>query len=97
MSNIQLMNDLNALYQHKLLLPLKLQYKDYSEWMSHRDMTKHRQYWLSQFKDEVPILSLPTDYVRPNIKTTNGAMDVIYNESTNETATSKVCRKASNY
>lgn len=55
MSNIQLMNDLNALYQHKLLLPLKLQYKDYSEWMSHRDMTKHRQYWLSQFKDEVPI------------------------------------------
>ena len=57
MSNIQLMNDLNALYQHKLLLPLKLQYKDYSEWMSHRDMTKHRQYWLSQFKDEVPILS----------------------------------------
>lgn len=74
MSNIQLMNDLNALYQHKLLLPLKLQYKDYSEWMSHRDMTKHRQYWLSQFKDEVPILSLPTDYVRPNIKTTNGAM-----------------------
>ncbi len=51
MSNIQLMNDLNALYQHKLLLPLKLQYKDYSEWMSHRDMTKHRQYWLSQFKN----------------------------------------------
>lgn len=42
--------------------------------MSHRDMTKHRQYWLSKFKDEVPILSLPTDYVRPNIKTTNGAM-----------------------
>ncbi len=41
---------------------------------SHRDMTKHRQYWLSQFKDEVPILSYRQTDVRPNIKTTNGAM-----------------------
>ncbi len=32
----------------------------YSEWMSHRDMTKHQQYWLSGFKDEVPILSRQT-------------------------------------
>ncbi|MGZ0076060.1 hypothetical protein ACVXZY_15240 [Staphylococcus aureus] len=28
--------------------------------MSHRDMTKHQQYWLSGFKDEVPILSRQT-------------------------------------
>ncbi|WP_460997075.1 condensation domain-containing protein, partial [Staphylococcus aureus] len=45
-----------------------------SEWTSHRDMTKNRPYWFSEFKDEVPIVSLPTDYVRPNINTTNGAM-----------------------
>ncbi|MDN8997004.1 hypothetical protein Q0P57_14330, partial [Staphylococcus aureus] len=52
----------------------KLIYKDYSEWMSHRVMYKHRQFFLYQFKYEVPILSLPTEYVRPNIKTTNGAI-----------------------
>lgn len=74
MSNIQLVNDLNAFYQNKNLSPLTLQYKDYSEWMARRDMARHRQYWISQFEDGVPILSMPTDYVRPNVKTTNGAM-----------------------
>lgn len=74
MSNIQLVNDLNALCQNKKLSPLKLQYKDYSEWMARRDMERHRQYWISQFEDGVPILNMPTDYVRPNVKTTNGAM-----------------------
>ncbi|KMR63235.1 hypothetical protein EY01_15680, partial [Staphylococcus aureus] len=76
-SIMQLMKDLNALSQHKLFLPLNLQYKYYSELISHLDMTEHIQYCLYQFKVEVPIISLLTDYVRPIIKTTNGTMMTI--------------------
>ncbi|MDK8169089.1 condensation domain-containing protein, partial [Staphylococcus warneri] len=74
MSNTILLSDLNALYQDKSLPELKLQYKDYSEWMVHRDLSKQRHFWLQQFENQVPILNMPTDYPRPSIKTTNGNM-----------------------
>ena len=74
MSNTILLADLNALYQEKELPELALQYKDYSEWMANRDLSKQRRYWLQQFEDDVPVLNMPTDYPRPSIKTTNGNM-----------------------
>ncbi|MDT0478405.1 condensation domain-containing protein, partial [Streptomyces sp. DSM 41014] len=70
MSNTILLADLNALYQEKSLPNLSLQYKDYSEWMAHRDLSIQRRYWLQQFEDGVPVLNMPTDYPRPSIKTT---------------------------
>ncbi len=80
MSNTILLSDLNALYQDKALPELKLQYKDYSEWMAHRDLSKQRRYWLQQFENEVPVLNMPTDYPRPSIKTTKGDMLVFHYE-----------------
>lgn len=74
MSNTILLADLNALYQEKSLPNLSLQYKDYSEWMAHRDLSIQRRYWLQQFEDGVPVLNMPTDYPRPSIKTTHGQM-----------------------
>ena len=62
MSNTILLADLNALYQEKSLPNLSLQYKDYSEWMAHRDLSIQRRYWLQQFEDGVPVLNMPTDY-----------------------------------
>jgi amino acid adenylation domain-containing protein len=47
---------------------LDIQYKDYAVWMQQQydvaAVEKDRAYWLSQFAGEIPVLNLPTDYVR---------------------------------
>lgn len=50
------------------------QYKDYSEWMLTRDLSKERAYWIEQFKEHVPALKLPTDYKRPAVQRFQGAL-----------------------
>ena len=58
---------------------LKIQYKDYSAWqlnqLEDENSQGHKTYWLNQFSGELPILELPTDHIRPALKTYNG--DVI--------------------
>ncbi|QHI35448.1 Tyrocidine synthase 3 [Kordia antarctica] len=55
---------------------LTIQYKDYSVWfsdqMSQPAYQKMEDYWLAQFKGEIPILSLPSSKQRPAIQTFNG-------------------------
>jgi amino acid adenylation domain-containing protein len=64
-----LVKDLMALYEGKDLPPLKLQYKDYSEWlkteMESGALKARENYWLKQFKGDIPAPSLPTDYEYP--------------------------------
>ncbi|MCP4158385.1 MAG: amino acid adenylation domain-containing protein, partial [bacterium] len=64
------------LYAGKELLPLKLHYKDYSEWQNQTKekerAKKQETYWLKQFEGEIPVLNLPTDYPRPAIRTFEG-------------------------
>lgn len=56
--------------------PLRIQYKDYAVWQ--RDQLKtqssqeDKQYWTDRLTGELPVLELPTDRLRPSIKTTNG-------------------------
>lgn len=58
------------------LLPLNIQYKDYAEWqqkqLSDESFLVHKNYWLKQFKGELPVLELPADHSRPAVKTYNG-------------------------
>jgi amino acid adenylation domain-containing protein len=66
-----------ALYGGETLSPLKVQYKDYSEW-SHKEKEKtaYRQqaeYWQKQFEGEIPVLELPTDFVRPRVQGFEGS------------------------
>ncbi|MEE1057566.1 MAG: amino acid adenylation domain-containing protein, partial [Acutalibacteraceae bacterium] len=63
MSIIQ--SDMQRLYAGEKLIPLRVQYKDYSEWLNSIDMENHAKYWHSQFSDEIPVLNLPLDYPRP--------------------------------
>lgn len=60
------------------LEPLRIQYKDYAHWqqneLSENNIDAHKQYWLDQFADELPILDLATDKVRPALKSYNGAI-----------------------
>jgi amino acid adenylation domain-containing protein len=58
------------------LLSLRLQYKDFSEWQ-HKEkeneiIKSQKEYWLSQFEGEIPVLNLPTDYPRPAVQSFAG-------------------------
>jgi amino acid adenylation domain-containing protein len=71
-------NDFLNLYSGKELPPLRIQYKDYSEWQNSRNEAekelerKQEEYWLDQFRDGVPVLNLPTDYERPEVRSFEG-------------------------
>ena len=57
--------EFSKLYNDEKLENGVRQYKDYSEWINKRDLNKQAQYWMDLYKDEVPILNLPTDFKRP--------------------------------
>jgi amino acid adenylation domain-containing protein len=70
-------NEFISLYSGKVLAPLKLQYRDYSEWLNSNEIQaeirKQEQFWLEEFQGELPILDIPTDYPRPKNKSFEGA------------------------
>ena len=67
-------NEFMALYNGEKLEPLTHQFKDYSEWMRTRDLSSQAEYWKSQFEDEIPVLDMPTDYMRPQEQSYSGAI-----------------------
>jgi amino acid adenylation domain-containing protein len=74
-----LLSDFIALYSGRELSPLKLQYKDYSEWQNRQKQMEGsgfkamEAYWLKQFEDDMPVLQLPVDYPRPPVQSFEGA------------------------
>ncbi|MGD2085176.1 MAG: condensation domain-containing protein [Candidatus Aminicenantes bacterium] len=58
------------------LPPLKIQYKDYTQWYNnelHSGLLKKQEaYWLKLFETKVPTLNLPLDYERPAMKSFAG-------------------------
>lgn len=75
-SQILLKGEFISLYTGKELPPLKLQYKDYSEWEnsgSQRAVIKRQEeYWLNKLFGELPVLNLETDYPRPAVQEVEG-------------------------
>ncbi|WP_054741285.1 non-ribosomal peptide synthetase [Cellulosilyticum ruminicola] len=71
-----LINEILQIYEGNNLKPLKLQYKDYSEWQNRciegNKLKKYEDYWLDLYKDGVPQLELPTDYPRPSVQNYEG-------------------------
>jgi amino acid adenylation domain-containing protein len=67
-----LARDFMALFHSEELPGLRIQYKDFARWQNskiQRQSIKEQQtYWLNEFAGEIPVLDLPTDYVRPAIK-----------------------------
>ncbi|QJB38147.1 amino acid adenylation domain-containing protein [Chitinophaga oryzae] len=55
---------------------LPLQYKDYAAWQQScllsPEMAASKAYWLDQFSGPLPVLELPTDGIRPAVKTYQG-------------------------
>jgi amino acid adenylation domain-containing protein len=59
-------------------MPLRIQYKDYAvsqqQQLNDNAFEEHREYWLSQFNNDLPVLELPSDRPRPAVKTYNGGL-----------------------
>jgi len=71
-----LVQEFMKLYAGQDLPELKLQYKDYSNWLYsndiHRLIKEQETYWLKEFFGEPPILELPTNNPRPRIQNFSG-------------------------
>ncbi|MEK4732085.1 non-ribosomal peptide synthase/polyketide synthase [Paenibacillus sp. FSL L8-0641] len=71
-----LMSEFLDLYQGKTLLPLRIQYKDFSVWQKEMfagdSIKKQEEYWLQTFKGDIPVLDMPTDYPRPAVQSFEG-------------------------
>ncbi|MGL3758799.1 amino acid adenylation domain-containing protein [Bacillus velezensis] len=61
--------ELTKLYNGEILKPLRLQYKDFSQWQNafllSGGLEKQALYWKNRFQGNVPVLHLPYDYERP--------------------------------
>jgi amino acid adenylation domain-containing protein len=68
--------DFITIYTRGRLSPLKIQYKDFSQWQNSekekKNIKQQENYWLEEFEREVPILNMPTDYTRPEIRSFEG-------------------------
>ena len=67
---------IQALYKGEDLPPLKLQYKDYSQWQNSAEqqqlIKQQEAYWLKEFAGEIPVLNLPIDFPRPVVQSFAG-------------------------
>jgi len=59
-----LLRDFSALYTGMELPGIGVQYKDYAEWQNRKKIPAQGEYWQKEFAGEIPVLELPTDYVR---------------------------------
>lgn len=73
-----LQKDLKQLYCNQYKKTEVRQYKDYSEWLLTRDLSKQKEYWMKEFQDEIPILKIPTDFPYPKIRSYEGQQIVKY-------------------
>ncbi|MGF0004876.1 amino acid adenylation domain-containing protein [Bacillus altitudinis] len=71
-----LIQELAELYEHKMLPPVQLHYKDYAVWQQEEEqqaaLEKQRQYWLEQYAQPPEDLALPLDFPRPSVQSFAG-------------------------
>ncbi|MCU0290351.1 MAG: condensation domain-containing protein, partial [Acidobacteria bacterium] len=71
------LKELLTLYKGEKIPGLRLQYKDFSEWFGKPaildELKKQETYWLNKLAD-APLLKIPTDFHRPELKTFGGAV-----------------------
>lgn len=50
----------------------KISFIDYSEWMRNKDLSNEKSYWMNIYKEEAPVLDIPTDKPRHGIRSYEG-------------------------
>ena len=72
-----ILDEILKLYNGETLPQLKFTYKDYSAYENNRiqngDLKEAENYWVNKFKDEIPVLNMPTNFQRSSTKTFDGA------------------------
>jgi tyrocidine synthetase-3 len=72
-----LVREFIQLYAGEQLLKLRLQYKDFSQWVNRKlasgEIKRQEEFWLREFEGKIPILKLPCDYPRPQVKRFEGS------------------------
>jgi amino acid adenylation domain-containing protein len=72
-----LIQDFMSLYSEEELPVMRLRYKDFSEWQNSEPQReaqiKQKAYWKKQLQGEIPVLDLPSDYIRPTIQRFEGS------------------------
>ncbi len=92
-------NELCKLYNGQKLEKLKFTYKDFAYWennyINSEDSKEAELFWVNQFKDDIPLLNMPTNYPRPIIKSYEGSK--VYSTIDSETfeKINKVCKELS--
>ncbi|MGL5972536.1 MAG: amino acid adenylation domain-containing protein, partial [Oscillospiraceae bacterium] len=67
------MSEFSRLYRGETIGQIDLQYKDYSEYINKKDLSKQEEYWLGEL-ESTPVLEMPYDYARPIVKSQEGAV-----------------------
>jgi amino acid adenylation domain-containing protein len=71
-----IVEDFMMLYNDKALVPLTIQYKDFTVWQQSleykQDIEKQKAFWLQEFEEEIEILNLPAYSQRPLVKENKG-------------------------
>lgn len=66
---------LQSYYGHDLPA-MQIQYKEYAEWQGKRkgspEWQRQESFWLQEFSGEIPVLQLPIDFPRPQLKSFEG-------------------------
>ncbi len=69
-------NELCKLYNDKTLSNINITYKDFSTYekklINSGKLRDEEDYWLDQFKGEIPILNMPTSFPRPAVQSFEG-------------------------
>ncbi|AXG70692.1 tyrocidine synthase 3 [Kordia sp. SMS9] len=80
-----------------VLPALHIQYKEYASWqlaqMKLPEQEAHKMYWLQTLAGELPVSNLPSQKIRPEVKTYNGVNLQTYISSTNTTALKQYCQE----
>jgi tyrocidine synthetase-3 len=73
-----LVNDFITIYENEQPRQLRMQYKDYAQWLNCREqkesIKKQESYWLNRFGADIAVMDLPRDYVRPLLQSYTGDM-----------------------
>ncbi|MCP5046676.1 MAG: amino acid adenylation domain-containing protein, partial [bacterium] len=76
------LEELRAILEGESLPPLKLQYKDFSQWAAtgrQKDRLEQQEtFWLKTFAGQIPLLDLPSDFITPREQDHQG--DTLYFE-----------------
>ena len=72
-----LLQELCDLYNDTEILEKQIDYTDFTLWEKEQfesdKFKKSKEYWINQFKDEIPLLNMPTTYARPSTQSFEGS------------------------